>query len=387
MLTKKLKIQTSEITSETHLKKVTVSSKNKMGNDFIQNFGKNFFGRYSDYSSKGMRSILTSICLVESLDSEIIDLPLGYIEEKNSVVSLQKRGTKINTVDMDIVDFELLFCQIAEIIAVLHENRIVHGNISINSFKYHEKLKLSNYENCFMLLEEDFKILDYEPYREDFRPLESFNRECGFHTDIWALGCLFCVLLHGSNLFPFQINREEYISTLESWNDCSSKDIFQNVEIPKSWNLSENYKLNTIILKMLNPKKEKRPSIFEVINLLHKTDQVSSSPQCIASVFLNEIFTRTYKTCRYNDRSILGTPRNKILKRMEGNRQVKINLVMAIYENISCTPQFDEELFDLCLQIGNALIYEEFDLSIDKFKDILQRYNRGNEIFSISGFY
>lgn len=401
MLTKKLKIQNSERTSEPHLKKVTVASKNKMGNEFIQNFGSNFFGRYSNYSYEGIRTILSSICLVESLGSDIINYPLGYIEETNNIVSIEQKGFNLNTNDMDIDELIFKLIEISEIICVLHEHRIVHGNISLSSFKMFDKIKLAEYSKCFLLLEGKSKKLTYEAYKEEFRPLESFEKECGFYTDIWALGCVFCILIHGSSLFQFQINREQYIEKLQSWSECcfSSKDLFESVDIPISWNCLEKYKLNTLILKMMNPDKNKRPSIFEVLTILRKlnsSSSPSSSPEDVISIHSCSFFVKDYKNCIYNNKSILGSSRTHILERMKNESNMKTNLVMSIYENMASRHEFSSQTLNLCIQIANFITnqskesdhLEELDnLDQNDLLSILNRYNKGNEIFNINHFF
>lgn len=387
MLGKLLKIQSSEGTSQRNLKRIVVTSKNEEGEKFIDDYGSEFLGKYYDFSLKSKENILALMIIEKQLDNKNIQKSLGCFINQNTIIFVYSLGKQIKIKGLDIDDITQIMLQMTDSIIHLHENRIIHSNITLKAFsKYEDGIKLSCLEESFILLENKSKIINREPYEDMFRPLESFNNECGFETDIWALGCAFCQLLYGKNLFPFQLEREQYISCLNSWREGTKNLNGDMVEIPKTWIIPEYFSLNSLILKMLNPNKDKRPTIFEVKRILISEDdyELGSSPQDVAS-FME--YLPEYKSCSYDDRSILGETRNFILEELSEHPRVLIKLTMAIYENIQTEHGFNKKNLNEALNIANSLIGEDSIIEPQKLKNNILKMLNGFEIFDLYSFF
>ncbi len=385
MLGKLLKIQSSEGTSQRNLKRIVVTSKNEEGEKFIDDYGSEFLGKYYDFSLKSKENILALMIIEKQLDHKNILKSLGCFINQNTIIFVYSLGKQIKGLDID--DIIQIMIQMTDSIIHLHENRIIHSNITLKAFsKYDDEIKLSCFEESFILPENKSKIINREPYEDMFRPLESFNGECGFETDIWALGCTFCQLLYGKNLFPFQLEREQYISCLESWREGTKNLNGDMVEIPKSWIVPEYFSLNSLILQMLNPNKDKRPTIFDIKRILVSEDDcmLGSSPQDVAS-FME--YVPEYKSCSYDDMSILGTTRNLILEELSEHPRIVIKLTMAIYENIQTEHGFNKKFLIESLNIANSLIGEDSIIEPQKIKSIVLKILNGFEIFDLYSFF
>lgn len=288
---------------------------------------------------------------------------------------------------MEVEQIVNIMIKMTEGLLFLHTNRIIHANLSLASFvKCESEIKLTDLEKSFLLLESNNKKVSFEPYEDSFRPLETFKlSECGFKTDIWALGCSFCELLYGKNLFPFQLDYEQYVSCLESWIDGSKNTNGEEIEIPKSWIVPEYFNLNSLILKMINPDKSKRPTIFDVKRILMQNleEELSSSPPDVIS-FIR--FMSEYKVCFYNENSIIGTTKIEILSRLDDYDSIFKKLVMSIYENVCSSHGFNIEHFETSKQLAFLFTGEKFEIDENKFMQIITQISQGREFFSLCSF-
>lgn len=383
MLNRSLSIQSAEDFSG-GVARIILVSKNSDGEAFIETHGREFFGvEYS--TSENFREILLTFSVEENSDNFHVNKNLGFFfnRQDSKITFVYKKFSQLN-LDIDISEKIRLMSEIAQCIEYLHSNRIVHGNISNKSFvKIGSKTKLIGLEKSLFLPECEETTLSRRQYRKTFRSLEAFNSVCGFHTDVWALGCVFSIIIYGSNLFPYQDSNDEYISCLESWKENKKNSSGKSVEVPELYCEHSLYELNILIFKMLNSDKNKRISIFEVAKILAKMNDssISSSPTDMPSFFLDS-FEKSYKILNYKETRIVGYPRDAILTKLSEKPSWFQKIVMSVYENVQRLSNFSALSLEISIGIANYICFGEGELTSGSIRRVINDLTNGVTLFS-----
>lgn len=370
MLEKLLKICETE-PMEGSFRKVSVESLNEEGEFFIEKHGSTFMGKYfnihNDDKESEICEAISELVFSSEVKHQNIVSNLGYFFCDGQLILIYEEPeyTLESSLPEDISEFLETTEQIMEAISHLHSLRIVHGDIQISNFSVYKngKIKLL-FSGKSIIIPSDFHTeVDIMMYEMKYRPIECFYNECGFTSDIWALGCTMFKLLYKTDLFPEQNSLNEYITCLESWKNNSKNESGKCIKIPDEWSKIENFNINYLILRILNSNKEKRPSIFEVKDNLKEIKNelnnfISSSPNTPTFIFEEMKFNEVpfvIRTINYDMNSIPKKIRRNIISRSNGKSEKFISIVAACYENICSSSEFDNDSFELSLNIANIL--------------------------------
>ena len=221
----------------------------------------------------------------------------------------------------------------------LHYRRLIHGDIKgTNVLIVDDDVKLADFGMVTLILENNYQTFpnNVKMYTVTHRPPEVWKGNVwGFSADIWALGCTFFEILYGHSLFPVQESDQAYINCLNQWSTGS-------YTFPPKWNTPENQVLNELILKMLNPNPNKRPSIFELVNYsFEKPTTLSISPPDITlidnlSFAINEpVSSRHYSINFVKPDKLRSHLEKNIINFIQSENRVLIDIIAALYEYAS----------------------------------------------------
>lgn len=200
-----------------------------------------------------------------------------------------------NNIKIDENNLKFWLWQIVKGLYELHSRNIIHGDLKARNILYFQNennLRLTDF-GLSVFLNNRF-IKNNSLYTPTHRPLEVFlNDDVSFYSDIWALGCTFYEIVYGKFLFSPQSNNDNYILNLRKWEN-------QEYELDTSFQ-NDNSEVKCLILSMLNPNKERRPNIYEI---------------------LRSNYFRDLRMFNY-------TPINHVFK---NNRGIDLNIINQIYD-------------------------------------------------------
>lgn len=414
MLERLLKICGSEQINGHSVQRFYVEHINDEGEAFISKYGDTFMGKCFDIhpnDAKTICDIVPELVFASQVTHPNIVPLLGYFFLGRQVILIyeEPESSIIDHISDDVEDILEIISQMVEAISYIHSLRIVHGNIEPYSFSMYYQ---GESQNCIAKLIFDSNAVlipinkgletDFKMYSLKHRPLECCyeGQTHGFASDIWALGCTIFKLMYKTDIFPEQASEEAHISCLESWKR-GVKNVFGNgVEIPAGWKKLENFTLNHLILKTLNPDENLRPNIFQIKNEIRRIKdevrelkQMKGSPDCVSFLLesRNERFDRKerMRECSYNTNTLLGRLRNELLRRLENKNYEIKSVIMIIYGMISPGFEFRETIFNLSVKIAKILMgNRNIRIECNEYNNFI-KYMRENSSppFSFSEYY
>lgn len=174
--------------------------------------------------------------------------------------------------------------QLIRAVEYLHDHHLIHGDIKATNILL--------YPNDYIKLT-DFTLTTHQDWPKNntictctHRPLEVWlRRGWDEKVDIWALGCSLFEISYGNSLFPQQNSDDSYINAILDWATkgpifdiitkslCSYKDVlYKSFVLPESFDL--NLPLNQLIIHMLSPDINMRPSIKQCLSI----ESIKSNP-------------------------------------------------------------------------------------------------------------
>lgn len=273
--------------------------------------------------------------------------------------------------------------QITDGVCHLHRKRILHGDIKPSNIIIFDDgtVKIGDYGKSVFIFDGNICTFSSKMYTTNYRAPEVWtSEEWGFPADIWSLACTFFYLIYGHSIFPEQSSDAGYISCLTSWEDNSSNLLGEQFRLPKEWTNPSNFFINSLIMRMLNPDPNERPTIFEVKQELDQGYDglpmiLSCSPDSVSEGFIP--IMKDSDTVIY-DRNIYVGPAKEYLFSIIKTKPVSYaNLVVMIYSYLETDVSFNNDIYRISTIIANNLTgkptvqYGITNSQIELFKSLL----------------
>lgn len=211
----------------------------------------------------------------------------------------------------------------------LHLRRIIHGDIRISNILIFDGVaKLNNFGSSALIMGNGNQRFKSKMFTPTHRPPELWSgNECNLSADIWALGCTIYEMIYGQSLFNLKLTDDEYQEQMKNW-------IEGKFETHPEWNNPINGEINNLILTMLNPNPDLRPTIFQILNCpifqnsyepLLDTCFYSSLDEC--SIVSQRVYDQD---CFKNDNQLMNV--YNYLKNLEENDELRL-LIVSITES------------------------------------------------------
>lgn len=368
-----------------------------------------FIGKYLPFRSKNnqyanINPFFMELMLNMSLKSSDCNSVKNAIFDGMSTFLLFDKalGDLTNAPQRSFTVIKSQICSLIRAVKYLHSRRIIHGDIKPSNVLYFENnvVKLADFGSSAFILSGNENNFERRMFTRNYRPLEVWeDNSWGFSSDIWALACTIFYMVYGTHLFPDQPSDDCYISCLKTWEAHCENLIGNSIQLPTNWSNPEFFQINCLIVRMLNPNKEGRPSIFDVeIEMLKNIDNslafLSSSPDSVCRY--HEIMRcNDVMNCRFDKSKYVAPSMTQLEVNLSEFSKEYSSLVIMIYYYFSTIPTFDQELLRVCEIIASSLTgtrIDHFSITnrhIERIKTLLMSrkffYFNWMEYFRVTG--
>lgn len=369
MLTHNPKIYKTETIRNCKLRNVFVDYPNEDMDDLPPGLKTQFIGKCLPFRNKNnqyanVNSFFNEMVINTSLKCEDCNSAKNITFDGTSTFLLFDKalGDLTNTSPKSFSVVKSQICSLIRAVKHLHSRRVIHGDIKPSNILLFEDnvVKLADFGNSAFILSGNESKFERKMFTRNYRPLEVWiENSWGFSSDIWALACTMFYMVYGVHLFPDQPSDDCYISCLKTWENHSENLIGNSILLPDNWNNPEFFQINCLIVRMLNPNKLNRPSIFDVENeLLQTLDNslsiLSSSPDSVCR-YHHISRCSGILSCRFDKSKYVGPVMVQLEAHLISHTYEYSSLIIMIYHYLSSIPTFDMELFRVSEIIASSL--------------------------------